>query len=181
MSAAALEALRKELPRGTTAGQNGRTYREPAVVDDEDSVLSQGDPPSGVKKQVPSVRDMAVQVDQPQHARTKVPLGQPSGTSAVETVVIQVDLPQYTPRTDDHQQTKDRNHKDHLQAPKEALDTLSYNQQLTAQDKIYIMVQPMPAPGTVRTPYFTGQDVSQFIKQYERLCVQHHIISKEKH
>ena len=50
MSAAALEALRKELPRGTTVGQNRRTYRGPVAVGDEDSVLSQGDPPSGVKK-----------------------------------------------------------------------------------------------------------------------------------
>ena len=75
MSAAALEAFYKEvdvgrsarlsstLPHGTTAGQNRRTYRDSAVVDDEGSVFSQGDPPSGVKKQVPSVRDMAVQVD----------------------------------------------------------------------------------------------------------------------
>jgi hypothetical protein len=74
--AAALEAFREEvdlsrsvrlsstLPRRTTIGQSGRTYRDPAVVvDDEDTVLSQGDPPLCVKKQVPSVRDMAVQVD----------------------------------------------------------------------------------------------------------------------
>ena len=63
------------------------------TVDDEDAVPSQEDRPPGVKKQVPSVRDMAVQVDQPQHARTKVPPGQPSGISAVETVVMQADLP----------------------------------------------------------------------------------------
>jgi hypothetical protein len=50
MSAAALEALRKELPCGTTVGQGERTYQDPAVVEDEDSMLSQGDPPSGVKK-----------------------------------------------------------------------------------------------------------------------------------
>ena len=65
-----------------------------AAVKDEDSVLSQGDTPSGVKKQVPSVRDMAVQVDQPQHARTQVPPGQPSEISTVETIAIQADLPQ---------------------------------------------------------------------------------------
>jgi len=75
MSAAALEAFRKEvdisrskrlsstLPHGITAGQNGRTHRDPAVADNKDSLLSQGDAPSGVKKQVPSVRDVAVQVD----------------------------------------------------------------------------------------------------------------------
>ena len=106
MSAAALEALRKELPRGTTAGQNGRTYREPAVVDDEGSVFSQEEPPSCVKKQVPSVRDMAVQADQPKHAPVKVPPGQLSGTSSVKTTAMQADLPQrspVTPRTDGHQ------------------------------------------------------------------------------
>ena len=43
------------------------------------------------------------------------------------------------------------------------------------------MVQPMPAPGTVGTPYFIGQDVLQFIKQYERLCARHHMTSMEKH
>lgn len=51
-SAAALEAFRKDidangsvlfgntLPRGTTAGQNGRTKQDPVAVEDEDSVLS---------------------------------------------------------------------------------------------------------------------------------------------
>ena len=97
------------------------------AVDNTDTVLSQGDTPSGVKKQVPSVRDMAVQVDQPQHARTKVPPGQPSGTSAVETVVMQADLPQRSPRTDDPQQTKDISRRDHPQAPEEALDALPYD------------------------------------------------------
>ena len=69
--------------------------------------------------------------------------------------------------------------KDHLQAPEEALD--ARNQQSTARDRIYVMVQPMPAPGTAGTPYFTGQGVSQFIEQYERLCARHHITSEEKH
>ena len=152
------------------------------VVDNEDSVLSQGDPPSGVKKQVPSVRDIAVQVDQPQHVPIKVPLKQPSGTPSIKTAAMQADLPRrspVTPRTDNPQQTKGVNRKDHLQAPKEALD--ARNQQLTAQDKIYVMVQPMPAPGAAGTPYFTGQNVSQFIEQYERLCVRHHATSKKKH
>ena len=88
-------------------------------------MLSQGDPPSGVKKQVPSVRDMAVQVDQSQHIPVKVPSGQPSGTPSVKTTAMQADLPQrspVTPRTDDPQQTKDMSRKDHLQAPEEALD-----------------------------------------------------------
>ena len=195
MSAAAIEAFHKEvdisgslrlsstLPRRTTAGQSRRTYRDPAAVGDKDSVLSQGDPPSGVKKQVPSVRDMAVQVDPPQHAPTKVPPGRPSGTPSVKTTAMQADLPQRSPvtsRTDDLQQTKDESRKDHLQAPKEALGT-PRSQQSTAQDKIYIMVQPIPALGTIRTPYFVKQNILQFIKQYERLYTQYHIISKEKH
>ena len=36
------------------------------MTEDEDSVLSQKDPPSGVKKQVSSVRDIAIQADEPQ-------------------------------------------------------------------------------------------------------------------
>ena len=96
---------------------------------------------------------------------------------------MQADLPQrlpVTPRTDDPQQTKDMSSKDHLQVPREALDA-PYSQQSTARDKIYIMIQPMPAPGTIGTPYFTGQNVSQFIERYERLYAQHHVTSKEKH
>ena len=96
-------------------------------------MLSQEDPPSGVKKQVPSVRDMAIQVDQPKHAPVKVPPGQPSGTSSVKTTAMQADLPQrspVTPRTDGPQQTKDESRKDHLQALKEALD--AHSQQSTA-------------------------------------------------
>ena len=103
MSAGALEALCKELPRGTTVGQNGRTHQDRAVVDDEGSVFSQGDPPLGVKKQVPSVRDIAVQVDHPKHAPVKVPSGQLSGTPSIKTTAVQADLPQrlpVTPRTD---------------------------------------------------------------------------------
>ena len=96
-------------------------------------MLSQGEPPSGVKKQVPSVRDIAVQVDQPKHAPVKVPPGQPSGTSSVKTTAMQADLPQrpVTLRIDGPQQTKDMSRKDHLQAPKEALNT-PYSQQSTA-------------------------------------------------
>ena len=101
-------------------------------------MFSQRDPPSGVKKQVPSVRDMAVQVDQPQHTPVKVPPGQLSRTSSVKSTAMQADLPQQppvSPRADDHQQTKDN-----LQVPKEAPDALSDNQQSAAQDKIYVMV-----------------------------------------
>ena len=122
-------------------------------------------------------------MDQPQHTPVRVSPGQLSRTPSVKTTAIQADLPQrlpVTPRTDNRQQTKDISRKDHLQAPKEALDA-PRDQQSTAQDRIYIMVQPMPVPGTAGTPYFAGQNVSQFIEQYERLCVRHRVTSKEKH
>ena len=97
---------------------------------------------------------------------------------------MQADLPQRSPvipRTNDPQQIKDISCKDHLQAPKDALDTLPYDQQSTARDRIYVVVQPIPAPGTAGTPYFIGQNVLQFIEQYERLYAQHHVTSIEKH
>jgi len=151
------------------------------VVEDKDSVLSQEDPPLGIKKQAPSVRDIAVQVDQPKHVSVKVPPGQLSRTPSIKTTAMQADLPQrspVTPMTDNPQQTKDESRKDHLKAPKEALDAPN-NQQSTARDKVYVMVQPMPAPGTVGTPYFTGQNVLQFIKRYKRLCARHYVTSKK--
>ena len=84
------------LPRETkpTASQNGQTHQDLVAVDNEDSVFSQGDPPSGVKKQVPPVTATAIQADQPQRLS----------------------------RTDDPQQAKDRSRKDHLRAPEEAPD-----------------------------------------------------------
>jgi len=60
MLVAALEALYKDLPHGTTVGQNRWTYQDLVVVEDKDSVLSQEDLPLGIKKQAPSVRDIAV-------------------------------------------------------------------------------------------------------------------------
>ena len=75
MSAAAIEAFYEEvnvggsirlsstLLYGITVGQNRRTYRDPVAVGDEDSILSQEDPPLGVKKQVSFIRDIAVQVN----------------------------------------------------------------------------------------------------------------------
>ena len=42
------------------------------------------------------------------------------------------------------------------------------------------MVQPMPAPQSPGIPHFTGQNVSQFIKQYERLYARHHVMSEER-
>ena len=49
------------------------------------------------------------------------------------------------------------------------------------QDKVYIIAQPILALGTPGTPYFTGQNVLQFIKQYERLCIRHHVTDNKKH
>ena len=69
------------------------------MVDDEGSVFSQEDPPLGIKKQVPSVRDMAIQVDHPRHAPVKVPSGQLSRTPSIKTTAMQTDLPQRLLRT----------------------------------------------------------------------------------
>ena len=60
-------------------------------------VLSQEDPPSGVKKQVLSNSDAAVQVDLPQYAAVKVSPGQVSGTPSVKTTVMQAEQPQQLP------------------------------------------------------------------------------------
>jgi len=109
------------------------------AVDDEDTVLSQEDQPLGVKKQPEGTEAYT------SFAEYKPTLGQPSGTSSVKTTAMQVDVPRrlpVTPRTDNPQQTKDMSRKDHLQAPKEALDAPSCNQQPTARDRIYVMVQP---------------------------------------
>ena len=102
---AAVEAFHKEadiggsvrlsstLPRGTTAGQDRRRYRDPTVAD-EDSVLSQEDQPPGVKKQPEGTEAYT------SFAEYKPTPGQPSRTLLVKTIAIQVDLPQCSPRTD---------------------------------------------------------------------------------
>jgi len=58
------------------------------VVKDEDSVLSQEDLPLGIKKQAPSVRDIAIQVDQPKYIPVNVPPGQLSGISSIKTMAM---------------------------------------------------------------------------------------------
>ena len=106
------------------------------MVEDEDSVLSQEDRPPGVKKQPEGTKAYT------SFAEYKPTPGQPSRTPSSQAA-MQADLPQHlpvTPRTDDPQQTKDRNRKDHVQAPKEALDASPYDWQSTARDKIYIVV-----------------------------------------
>ena len=86
-----------------------------------------------------------------------------------------------TSRTDDPQQTEDKNYEDHLPISEETLSPLLHNKPPTEPDKVYVMAQPMPTLGTLGTPYFTGQNVLQFIEQYERLCIQHYITDDEKH
>jgi hypothetical protein len=103
ISAAASEAFREEadigrsvrlsstLPRGATAGQNRRTYQDPAVVEDSDSVLSQEDRPPGVKKQPEGTEAYT------SFAEYKPTQGQLSGTSSVETTAMQANQPQQLP------------------------------------------------------------------------------------
>jgi len=43
------------------------------------------------------------------------------------------------------------------------------------------MVQPMLALGIIKTPYFIGQNVLQFIEQYKRLYTQYCVMSEKKH
>ena len=86
MLAGALEALYKELPRGTTVGQNGRTYRDPAVVEDGDSVFSQEDRPPGVKKQPEGTEAYT------SFTKYKPTPGQLFRTPSVKTTAIQADL-----------------------------------------------------------------------------------------
>jgi len=86
------------LPRGVTAGQNRRTYRDPAVVEDSDSVLFQEDRPPGVKKHPEGTKAYT------SFTEYKPTLGQLSGTPSVKTTAIQADLPQRAPvisRADD--------------------------------------------------------------------------------
>jgi len=93
-------------------------------------------------------------------------------------------IPTPTPATsgaDDPQQKEDKGHEVHLPVPGEAVGPPPPTGPPMERDKVYVMAQPMPAPGTPGTPYFTGQNVSQFIEQYERLCVRHHVTDNEKH
>jgi len=43
------------------------------------------------------------------------------------------------------------------------------------------MAQPIPALGTLGIPYFTGQNMSQFIEQYKQLCIWHRVTNNKKH
>ena len=158
MSAAAVEAFREEadisgslrlgstLPRGTTAGRNGRKYQGlvAVVVEDEDAVPPKEDRPPGVKNQVPSVTATAIQVDQPKHAPVKVPLGQPSGTPLPQAA-IQADRPQRLP----------------VQTAREV--------------RVFVPTVAMPDPLGRGAPRFNGKDISKFIKDYEGMCRRYYV------
>ena len=116
------------------------------MADDEDSVLSQGDPPSGVKKQVPSDSDAAVQVDQPQHVPVKVTPGQLSETPSVKTTAIQADQPQHLP----------------VQAVREV-------------HYVFVPTVVMPDPFRQGVPRFNGKNISRFIRDYEGMCRRYYV------
>ena len=58
--------------------------------------------------------------------------------------------------TNNPQYIEDKGYRVHLPTYKEAINSLPSNRLLIAQDKVYIMAQPIPALGTPRIPYFTG-------------------------
>jgi len=58
--------------------------------------------------------------------------------------------------TNDPQQIEDKGHEIHLPAPKETINLLLFIRLLIKQDKIYVMAQPIPALGTLKTLYFIG-------------------------
>ena len=61
-----------------------------------------------------------------------------------------------TSKTDDLLQREDKNQEVNLPIPEETVSPLSNNKLLMEQGKVYVMAQPMPALGTLGTPYFTG-------------------------
>jgi hypothetical protein len=58
--------------------------------------------------------------------------------------------------TNNLQYIEDKGYKVHLPIYRETISTLPSNRLLIAQDKVYIIAQPIPTLGTPRTPYFTG-------------------------
>jgi hypothetical protein len=66
-------------------------------------------------------------------------------------------IPALTPATsgtDNPQHIEDKVYKVRLPIYREDTSSLPSNRLLIARDKVYIMAQPIPAPGTPRTPYF---------------------------
>ena len=68
-------------------------------------------------------------------------------------------IPAPTPATlgtNNPQHTEDKGHEVHPPVYRETISSLPSNRPLMARDKVYIMAQPIPTPGTPGTPYFTG-------------------------
>ena len=61
-----------------------------------------------------------------------------------------------TSKTNNLQQREDKNQEVNLPILKETASPLSNNKLLIEQGKVYIIAQPIPALGTLGTPYFTG-------------------------
>jgi len=60
---------------------------------------------------------------------------------------------------DNPQQKEDKGYEVYLPVPGEAIGLLPPTRPLIERDKVYIIAQPIPALGTPRTPYFTGQNI----------------------
>ena len=58
--------------------------------------------------------------------------------------------------TNNPQYIEDKGYKVHPPIYRETISFLPSNRLLIARDKVYIIAQPIPAPGTPRTPYFIG-------------------------
>jgi hypothetical protein len=43
-----------------------------------------------------------------------------------------------------------------------------------------MMLMPLPQPGTSGTPYFTGKNVSEFLKAWENLCEDYGVSSADQ-
>jgi hypothetical protein len=69
-----------------------------------------------------------------------------------------------TLETNNPQYIEDKGYKAHPPIYRETISLLPSSKLLIEQDKVYIIAQPIPALGTPRTPYFIGQNVSQFVK-----------------
>jgi hypothetical protein len=68
-------------------------------------------------------------------------------------------IPALTPvilGTNNPQYTEDKGHKVRPPVYRETISSLPSNRPLMAQDKVYVIAQPIPTLGTPRTSYFTG-------------------------
>jgi hypothetical protein len=100
-------------------------------------VLSQEDWLPDIKKQAPSVKDTAIQVNQPKHTPVKVLPEQPSKTPLPQAA-MQADQPQHFP----------------VQAAREV-------------HYMFIPTVAMPDPFRQGVPQFNKKNISRFIKDYK--------------